>query len=242
MSDTLVLCYHALSEHWPADLSVTPDAFRAQLEYLARRDYHGVTFSDAVGEPAGGCRVAVTFDDAFRSVSELAAPILERLGWPATVFAVSDFAGSGAPLRWAGIDHWADTPHRHELAGMSWPELRALVDAGWEVGSHTRTHPRLTTLSDAALAAELRDSRAACEDGIGIRCESLAYPYGDVNARVVAAAGDAGYAVAAALPARWHRAEPLHWPRVGVYHPDDLRRFRLKTSRATRRVRSALRR
>jgi peptidoglycan/xylan/chitin deacetylase (PgdA/CDA1 family) len=242
MADTLVLCYHALSEHWPADLSARPGDFRAQLEHLARRGYRGVTFSEAVRDAPRGRRVAVTFDDAFRSVAELALPILERLRWPATVFAVSDFARSGGLLRWPGIDHWAETPHRDELAGLSWAELRTLVDAGWEVGSHTRTHPRLTTLSDAEVAAELTESRAACEDGIGMPCESLAYPYGDVDPRVVAATRDAGYAAGAALPARWHRAEPLHWPRVGVYHPDDLRRFRLKTSRATRRLRSALRR
>jgi peptidoglycan/xylan/chitin deacetylase (PgdA/CDA1 family) len=242
MSDTLVLCYHAVSERWSADLSVRPGDLRAQLELLAGRGYRGATFAEAVDGQPDGRRVAVTFDDAFRSVADLALPVLERLGWPATVFAVSDFAASGDPLRWPGVDHWRGTPHRAELAGLGWAELAELARKGWEIGSHTRTHPRLTALDDARLADELRESRLACEAALRRPCESLAYPYGDVDDRVAAAAGAAGYSIAAALPARYHRPQALRWPRVGVYHGDDLRRFRLKSSRATRALRMALRR
>jgi hypothetical protein len=56
---------------------------------------------------------------------------------------------------------------------------------------------------------------------------------------VVAAAGAAGYAAAGTLPARLHHARPLAWPRVGIYHSDDERRFRLKVSRVMRRLRGS---
>jgi hypothetical protein len=59
----------------------------------------------------------------------------------------------------------------------------------------------------------------------------LAYPYGDEDARVVRAAGQAGYEAAGALPARLHEPLPLRWPRIGVYHADRGYSFRLKTSR-----------
>jgi peptidoglycan/xylan/chitin deacetylase (PgdA/CDA1 family) len=242
VADTLVLCYHAVSREWDADLSVTPAALAAQLERLHRRGYRGVTFSEAVRGAARGRRVAVTFDDAFRSVAELARPVLNRLGWPATVFAVSSFAASGGPLRWEGVDHWLETPFAHELAGMRWDELAALAGDGWEIGSHTVTHPRLTRTDDAQLARELRDSREAVEAALGRPCPTLAYPYGDVDGRVVAAARAAGYEAAAALPARWGPDAPLEFPRAGIYHPDDMRRFALKTSPAVRRARAALRR
>jgi peptidoglycan/xylan/chitin deacetylase (PgdA/CDA1 family) len=237
MADTLALCYHAVSPTFPAHLSVRPEALRAQLGVLARRGYRGVTLTDAVKATHDGRRVAVTFDDAFASVAELARPILDELGWPGTVYAVSDFAADGRPLAWDGVEHWARTEHADELRSLDWPALRDLAAAGWEVGSHTRTHPRLTTLDDPTLDEELTTSKAAIEEALGRPCVSIAYPYGDVDARVVQAARRAGYRTGSGLPARWTPDTPLDHPRIGVYHPDDLRRFRVKTSTVVRRVR-----
>jgi peptidoglycan/xylan/chitin deacetylase (PgdA/CDA1 family) len=236
--DTLVLCYHALSHDWPADLSVAPTAFAQQLGQLAKAGYRGVAFSDAVRRQARGKEVAVTFDDGFASVLTHAKPVLDDLGWPATLYAVTTFSDGGRPLHWDGIDHWAGS-YDEELASLDWDELRGLRDAGWEIGSHTLTHPKLTQLDDAALDRELTESREAVTAELG-GCESIAYPYGDVDIRVIEATGRAGYTTGAALPARWGEIGALEWPRVGVYRPDDLRRFRLKTSRLVRRTRSAL--
>jgi peptidoglycan/xylan/chitin deacetylase (PgdA/CDA1 family) len=237
MGDALVLCYHAVSERFPAPLSVTPAALRSQLGLLAGRGYRGVTLTELVERPPQGRRVAVTFDDAYASVLRLARPILHEFGMPATVYVPTDFAATGAPMAWPGIDRWLGGEHEHELVGLSWGDLRALADAGWEVGSHTCSHPRLTTLDDDALDRELKASRRCCEEALGEPCLSIAYPYGDVDARVAAAAARAGYRVGAALPARPHRAESLRWPRIGVYHVDDERRFRLKVSQALRALR-----
>jgi peptidoglycan/xylan/chitin deacetylase (PgdA/CDA1 family) len=187
-----------------------------------------------------GRLVAVTFDDAFASVADRAKPVMDALGLPGTVFAVTSFAERGGPLSWDGIDHWADTPFAGELAGLDWARMRELAGSGWEVGSHTVTHPRLTQCPEARLAGELRESREACEHALGGPCRSLAYPYGDVDGRVVAAAAEAGYATAATLPRRWVTPAPLAWPRVGVWHHDDPRRFAIKTSFALRRLRRAL--
>jgi peptidoglycan/xylan/chitin deacetylase (PgdA/CDA1 family) len=238
VSDVLVLCYHALSERWPAALSTTPERFEAQLELLLRRGYRPATFERAVLDPPARRTMAVTFDDAYRSVLELARPIMDRLGVPGTVFAPTDWVGREVPMTWDGIDQWLGGPHEQELLCLGWPELRELADAGWEVGSHTCSHPRLTTVDDEHLAAELRDSRAGCEEGMGRPCRSIAYPYGDVDARVVEATRSAGYELAAALPKRHGSRDPLDWPRVGVYNVDDLRRFRLKVSPLVRRLRS----
>jgi peptidoglycan/xylan/chitin deacetylase (PgdA/CDA1 family) len=242
MTDTLVLCYHALSEDWPADLSARPGAFEEQIELMLSRGYRGSTFSDAVLSPQGGKTLVVTFDDAFRSVAELALPILERLGIPATIFAVSNFARRGEPLSWEGIEHWQDGPHAGELESLDWSELRDLQSRGWEVGSHTASHPHLTRLEPAELARELEESRSEVSAGTGRECRSIAYPYGALDSAVVEAAGAAGYRAGAALPARAHRSTELEWLRVGVYHGDDLARFKLKVSRAVRAARLLLRR
>ena len=235
----LVLCYHAVSPTFPAPLSVTPTDLERQLVLLLRRGYEGTTFTRALEEPSARRALVVTFDDAYRSVLELGLPILERLGVPGTVFAPTDHIGSERPMVWPGIDQWLGGPHEHELVPMSWDELAGLADRGWEVGSHTCSHPRLTQTDDALLAGELRQSKKRCEEALGGECTSLAYPYGDHDARVVAATGAAGYRFAATLPTRLDAAGALEVPRVGVYHQDGTRRFRLKVSPVLRTLRSS---
>jgi peptidoglycan/xylan/chitin deacetylase (PgdA/CDA1 family) len=113
---------------------------------------------------------------------------------------------------------------------MSWEELRGLADGGWEIGSHTCSHPRLTQIDDDALERELTVSREVCAERMGRPCESIAYPYGDHDDRVVEATGRAGYSAAGTLPARVETGGPLRYPRVGVYYGDSLLRFRAKVS------------
>ncbi len=240
VSDVLVLCYHACSERWPADLSVTPERLYDQLRVLLRGGYRATTFDVAVRSPPARKTLAVTFDDAFRSVLDLAYPILSELDVPGTVFVPTAFPEEERTLAWPGIDHWAAGPHAAELAALSWSDLRWLADRGWEIGSHTRSHPYLTRLDDAALSYELQESREACVRELGRPCPSVAYPYGDVDARVINAARTAGYETGGTLPHRLHRGSPLSWPRIGVYHRDDLRRFRLKTSVVVRKLRTAV--
>jgi peptidoglycan/xylan/chitin deacetylase (PgdA/CDA1 family) len=237
---SIVLAYHAVADGFSAPLAVTPAALTEQLDLLVDRGYRGVTFSELAAAGGKGKLMAVSFDDAYRSVSTRAAPILASLDIPGTVFAPTSYMGTERPMSWPGIDRWLSTPHADELVPMSWEELRSLADSGWEIGSHTVTHPRLTSLDDDRLDAELRDSRQECAERIGRPCTSLAYPYGDHDDRVVDSAGRAGYAWAATLPARLGRAQALRWPRIGVYDSDDLRRFRVKVSPLVRLARSTL--
>jgi len=228
----LCLCYHAVSPSWPAPLSVTPGALRSQLSELVGRGFRGVTFTELVRATGGEKLLAVTFDDSYRSVGALARPILDELALPGTVFVPTAFADREVPMAWPGIDQWLSSEHRDELIPMSWGELAGLADAGWEIGSHTRTHPKLTRVSDDELAAELSGSKQDLERALGRPCTSLAYPYGDHDDRVVAAADRAGYDTAGTLPKGFGGASALRWPRVGVYHADDSRRFGLKVSPA----------
>ena len=156
--------------------------------------------------------------------------MLESLGWPATVFAVSGFAASGRPLSWPGIEEWAGGPYAAELEPLGWDGLRDLRDAGWEVGSHTVSHPHLTTLSDTDLHAELDRSREAIAAEIGT-CETIAYPYGDADRRVAEATAAAGYLAACTLPVAMRTDEPYLRPRVGLYANDLGARLVLKTAR-----------
>jgi peptidoglycan/xylan/chitin deacetylase (PgdA/CDA1 family) len=239
MADVLVLCYHAVSPTWSAALSVTPDALERQLTTLVRRGWRSASFHDAVLEPLDGPTMAVTFDDAFKSVVELAHPILGSLGVIGTVFCPSAYISAGRPLAWDGTAHWAETAHAAELTPMSWSDLAALADGGWEIASHTLTHPRLTQLDDASARAELADSRAEIAANVGRPCATVAYPYGDVDDRIAALASEAGYDAGAGLSRSLRPLGRLRWPRVGIYNHDDGWRFRLKINGLTRRLRAS---
>jgi peptidoglycan/xylan/chitin deacetylase (PgdA/CDA1 family) len=236
VADVLVLCYHAVSDRWPSPLAVAPDRLERQLAMLVGRGYRGATFQRAVTAPPASRTVAVTFDDGYLSVLTHARPLLDRFGLPATVFVPTDFVGTDGPMQWPGIDEWVGGDHEDELRGMTWEQLGSLRDAGWEIGSHTCSHPRLSTLGDAALTRELRESRRACEDRLG-SCRTLALPYGDGDARVLATARDAGYVAVAGLPGRG--TPSAGWRRVGVYPADRQGRFAVKVARPVRRLRGS---
>lgn len=233
-----MLGYHAVSPTWTASLSVTPDALERQLELLVDRGFRGATFTEAVLDPPHPRTLAVTFDDGFLSVLQRAAPILDRFGLPGTVFVPTAFMERRQLLLWRGVEQWAETPFAEELRGMSWKDLASLVAQGWEVGSHTRTHARLTQLNHEHAYTELAGSRVECERKLGRLCVSVAYPYGAVDQRVAEAARRAGYLTAARLTSNLTPRGLLRWPRVGVYHKDAPWRFRLKASVSTRRLRA----
>jgi peptidoglycan/xylan/chitin deacetylase (PgdA/CDA1 family) len=235
-ADILTLCYHAVSPDWPAELSVTPRSLSEQVEYLVERGYRAITFSEAALEEISGKAVAITFDDAYASTVELARPILDRFGVRATVFVPTDYIGGG-PMSWPGIDQWVGTEHEAELMPMSWGDARELAEAGWEIGSHTCSHPHLSQVPEQRLDRELRESRQVCERELGRPCRSIAYPYGDFDARVVAATERAGYEAAATFPSRTPKPSPLECPRIGVFNHDSMRVFRAKVSPTVRRVR-----
>jgi peptidoglycan/xylan/chitin deacetylase (PgdA/CDA1 family) len=237
-SRSLVLCFHAVSEDWPSGLAVPPEQLREALRLLLDRGYAAATFAAVARREAPAKAFAVTFDDGYRSVITRALPVMAELGVPGTIFVTSNWVGAEAPMTWPGIDHWTPGDYEEELIPAGWEELRGLLREGWEVGSHTMSHPRLPELDDEALAAELTGSREKCVDELGVDCASIAYPYGASDERVERATAEAGYAVGAVL--RHYGSGPYGWPRIGVYPNDRGRRFKLKVSPVVRMLRASI--
>ena len=228
----LVLCYHAISAVWPDALAVAPDAFEDQLQTILARGYRPVGAAEAVA--GTGKLLHVTFDDAFQSVS-CALPVLQRLRVPATVFACPALADGGGTRAIPGFAVQLPENSEH-VATMGWSELRELVDQGVEVGSHTLTHPHLPALDDHELHRELQESRQRLEDELSVPCRFLAYPYGEQDERVRAAARASGYAAAFALPGSQTGTDLYAVPRVGIWREDGSARVRFKTSPVGRRL------
>lgn len=238
MGDVMVLCYHAVTPAWDSSLAVTPEEFERQIAHLLAHRWKPTTFTTATLAPPSARTLAITFDDAFASVKRYAVPILRAMNAPATMFAPTAFMDGAPALRWNGIEEWVGTSTEQQLAPLSWDELGELTELGWEIGSHTCNHPRLTKLSDIALERELAESRQTCTERLGRQCTSIAYPYGNVDRRVADATARTGYTAGAALSSNLRRLGALRQPRVGIYRVDDWRRFRLKMLRATRLARA----
>jgi peptidoglycan/xylan/chitin deacetylase (PgdA/CDA1 family) len=240
----LILGYHAVSSTWGANLAVPEERLRGQLAYLAARGHVGLTLSEAERRRRDATlplrSVVVTFDDGYASTMR-AAPILEEFGFPGTVFIVTSFVESGEALSWPGIEHWSTPDTVEELRPLSWAQAGELVARGWEVGSHTVTHPLLTTVDDRRLRAELSESRSTIERRLG-RCSALAYPYGLADSRVALESQRAGYEVACMLTFAQFIDEPLRRARTGMNGEDSGIRLVTKVSmlgQAARRSRAA---
>jgi peptidoglycan/xylan/chitin deacetylase (PgdA/CDA1 family) len=229
----LVLCYHAVSDSWPDELAIPPTALVEQIRKLLRRGLHPGSADDAL---AGRRILHLTFDDAYKNV-ESVLPDLGRLRVPVTIFACPGFADDGRPFVVPELTERTRGFHG-EAQTMSWEELRASASMGVEVGSHTVSHPHLTRLGDKELELELADSKRRLEDELGRPCRFLAYPYGEHDGRVRAAARAVGYEGAFALRSR--EGDPFAIPRVDIYRSDGQLKVALKTSVAYRPVQTLL--
>ncbi len=158
-----VLCYHSVgTRQWGVN-DVPADLFRAQLETALRLGYRFVSAGAIADGECGEYDLALTFDDGLMSVCDNAAPILDELRIPWTVFVVSN---------------WAETAGGGSRLFMGWRELRGLAAAGVGVGSHSVSHPDFGRLTRTEARRELLESRSVIRDRLGVDVDSFAIPYG----------------------------------------------------------------
>lgn len=213
-----ILMYHVIDTPPPGtpnlDLWVDPSEFQRQMTWLAAHGYHAVTLDQWWTAWHGGARlpprpIVISMDDGFRGWYTQAAPILAQLGWPAVMNVAMSHVGrlqkppAGGPTR----AQWQIQPYM----------LRALLAAGWELDSHSLTHPHLTPLSADQLAAEVGQSRTALEVYGGL-VDFFCYPYGEYDPAVVAAVRAAGYAGATTVAGgiASSAGDPYRLPRIDV--------------------------
>jgi peptidoglycan/xylan/chitin deacetylase (PgdA/CDA1 family) len=243
----IILCYHnVVADDGHANgepgLHVRVDRFERQVRWLAEH-YTVVSLSEFVRRHSARRSpplAAITFDDGYAGVFEHAAPLLRRLGIPATVFVVAEAAGRPAGFWWdhpdvirmvtPGLrDSWlrdlrgdADAILSEAQASRAaalpaayraadWATIRAHAHAGLEIGVHSATHRSLSTLTDAELEHEVVASRIMIHAKTGIWSEFFSYPYGILDARVRDGVCNAGYSAAFVLDGRVDGAPLDRW-------------------------------
>jgi peptidoglycan/xylan/chitin deacetylase (PgdA/CDA1 family) len=225
-----ILVYHVIDSPQPGtpnlDLWVEPADFQAQMGWLSQHGYTAVTLEQWWAAWHGGPAlpprpVVISLDDGFRGWYTQAYPVLAQLGWPAVFNVTLNHVGrlQRAPARGLTLAQWQLQPYM----------IRELVAAGWELDSHTMTHPQLTALAPTDLAAELTQSRAALE-AYGAPVDFLCYPYGAYNAAVIAAARQAGYVGATTMRdgIASSTGNPFRLPRITVDRNDGVAGLRAK--------------
>jgi peptidoglycan/xylan/chitin deacetylase (PgdA/CDA1 family) len=213
-----VLMYHVIGTPPPGapfpELFVSAAGFRAQMAALAQAGYHPITLGHAWAAWHGRAAlprkpVVLTFDDGYRGDYSTAMPDLRRRGWPG----VLNLLVANLHRRGWGLKTWM---------------VRRMVASGWEVDSHTLTHPDLTTVSSVQLWREVHLSRVVLQRLFHVPVDFFCYPAGAFDPQVEAAVRRAGYLAATSElpgPARPTQGDALHRIRVdGTESPADLLR------------------
>ena len=235
---TTVLMYHRVGDArnaWESRYAIGAEAFWAHMDALERAGYRAVPVDALCASLEGGSPLpenafVLTFDDGFRGVREHALPVLEERGWPFTVFLVSGLIG--------GADVWTreSNPDGRTYPLLDADEILDMQRRGVSFHSHTRSHASLPTLDDGELERELGDSRSALESLLGREVRYLAYPFGHLDERVVAATRLAGYRAAFSTQPGFNRrnVNPFRIRRIDIYGTDTpamlLRKMRFGTN------------
>lgn len=188
-----ILMYHSIAtvDRDPHQLCVPPWTLARQLRTLAALGLRGVGVGDLLAaQRRGRARglVGLTFDDGYADTLRAALPLLERFGFTATAFVLS--------ARDGGTNDWDEQPR---LPLLSHAGIRELRDRGVEIGSHGRTHRRLTGLPAAELEREVVDSRDELAGILGAPPAGFCYPYGAFDGAAQRAVAAAGYVYGCAV-------------------------------------------
>jgi len=181
-----ILLYHHVGtsdSQAASDYYVTPEEFESQMKALKDWGYVSITIAqltDAIihGAPLPDRPVVISFDDGDLDVFTNAFPIMQNYGFTGVIYIVGNYLYTDGYL---GID-----------------QIKALAAAGWEVGSHSMSHPHLIA-DHSRLKVEIAQSRLDLQEILGVPVTSFAYPFGETDADVSNEVSAAGYTSAVGL-------------------------------------------
>ena len=153
-------------------LYVSPAELREEMEYLSKLGYKTAILSELFDDLPDK-RVVITFDDGYKDVIDNALPILKENGYRAVVFVITDKINQPGYLDWGNLER--------------------LKNEGWEIGSHSLTHPDFKILSDELAKKQIFESKKILEDKLKIKVEYFCYPAGRYRETTIDLLKEAGY-------------------------------------------------
>lgn len=187
----VVLQYHHVSDVGPPSTSIAPSLFKAHMEFLHKNGFKVVSVKELPqlikdakkGVSLPDKSVIITFDDGYRSIYSTAWPILEKRGWPFTIFINSKSHDEKNALY------------------MSWAQLQAMSAAGVTIGNHTDSHPHLIRRRSgeshkqwqARRLREILFAENRIREQLGHAEKVFAHPYGEYDLELLSMLKDHGY-------------------------------------------------
>ncbi|MBW2110893.1 MAG: polysaccharide deacetylase family protein [Deltaproteobacteria bacterium] len=182
-----ILTYHRFGGKTRSRLSMPADLFDQQMAYLKENGYRVIPLSDLIGfmqfrTALPKKAVVITIDDGYKSVYDIAFPILKKYGFTATLFIYLDFIGIPG-------------------SSLTWDQLRQMKAEGFEVGSHTLSHCNLIKRRKdedqktymERVKRELFLSKQIIDRKLGQDTFAIAFPYGTYNREILKLCKKAGY-------------------------------------------------
>jgi peptidoglycan/xylan/chitin deacetylase (PgdA/CDA1 family) len=215
-----ILMYHYVSElppnpdYYRRDLTVSPEKFEAQLQYLSEAGYHTITLTDLFfhltqGVPLPEKPVVLTFDDGYRDAYDVVFPMLLDYGYTGTFFVL------------------ATPAHLESPAYVTWAQMKEMSDAGMDIQGHGRDHVDLRGRTYDYLVYQIRGIQEGIHYHTGRLPRFFCYPSGQYDANVIAVLKDVGYW--GAVTTEWGRTHTqdklLEMPRVRIRGADTLESF-----------------
>lgn len=219
--------YHKVDPKPELGLScVHPKTFEKQIDFLISKGFHLVTLSQLETESmSNDKRIAICFDDGYKGVIEHAYPILKKYSVAATVFIITNFIGRK--------NTWDVNLGGIQYEHLSREDIQKLVDAGWEIGSHSVSHQSLRGVDKQELQYQLRHSKATLEKIIKQPVHVFTAPFGTISNRINTAALKSGYhKICGFFPIKFYKgAIPKGVVlRLAVYRSDGLNSIERKLS------------
>jgi len=181
-----ILLYHhiGVSESQAASTYyVTPEEFVTEMKALKEWGYVSISITQLTeaitrGAPLPDHPVVISFDDGNLDVFTNAFPIMQEFGFTGVIYIVTNYL--------------------HEDGYLGVEQVKEMVAAGWEAGSHSTSHPHLT-YNHSVLAYEIAQSRTELQETLGIPVMSFAYPFGETDPIIYQEVHEAGYTSAVGL-------------------------------------------
>jgi peptidoglycan/xylan/chitin deacetylase (PgdA/CDA1 family) len=228
----VLLMYHNLGSQGGFN-TVAADRFREQLMFIRDNNFKSFSFRDYVRLVLEGQlprnAVTLTFDDAYRSYLEIGLPLMEEFEIHSALFVPSGHVG--------GFNSWDSHQSDQRFEVMDWESLRSISKHPLvAIGSHSVTHPRLSTLPDNQQYAELLQSRRVLEEQLDIEVPYFAYPFGqlrDFTPATIRALQETGYVAACSTLWGLHNKpqDRFKLNRIDIDRADSMAEFRRKTTR-----------
>ena len=234
-----ILMYHKIPDkpiESPNRIFITKENFKKHLDFFRLRGLTPITFVDYKNIAEGNIKptqgrmpipkkpIILTFDDGYEDNFTNLLPLMQKYGYKGVIYLLGDENIT--------YNYWDADKGDHKDMLMNITQKQAFVQAGWEIGAHTLTHPNLTQISAEQAFEEMTLSKKNIEETLQIKIISFAYPYGSLNENLKELAKKAGFDFAVATDTGGMHLEHDYFQifRVNVFPEDDFFALYKKTS------------